>query len=143
MIKALLSRRNQAIACSIARLRNRSSRPGGHGDRRQLSGGHVERVRDADWLGQRRLAAWLAVQLAARGAGLVLAPLLVVVLIMPLGDAESSAAAKASLCGKAVGPFTVHGTKVLAKNGSVFISYGMTVSGLQEGNWTGLVTEDL
>jgi hypothetical protein len=32
---------------------------------------------------------------------------------------------------------------VLAKNGSVFISYGMTVSGLQEGNWTGLVTEDL
>src|SRR5580700_9793046 len=79
----------------------------------------------------------------ARGAALVLAPLLVVVLIMPLGDAESSAAAKASLCGKAVGPFTVHGTKVLAKNGSVFISYGMTVSGLQEGNWTGLVTEDL
>ena len=80
----------------------------------------------------------------ARGAALVLAPLLVVVLIMPLGDAESTAAAaKASSCGKAVGPFTVHGTKVLAKNGSVFISYGMTVSGLQEGNWTGLVTEDL
>ena len=80
----------------------------------------------------------------ARGAALVLAPLLVVVLIMPLGDAESTAAAaKASSCGKAVGPFTVHGTKVLAKNGSVFISYGMTVSGLQEGNWAGLVTEDL
>ena len=76
-----------------------------------------------------------------RGAALVLAPLLVVVLIMPLGDA--GAAAKVSSCGKAVGPFTVHGTKVLAKNGSVFISYGMTVSGLQEGNWTGLVTEDL
>jgi Cellulase (glycosyl hydrolase family 5) len=75
------------------------------------------------------------------GAALVLAPLLVVVLIMPLGDA--GAAAKVSPCGKAVGPFTVHGTKVLAKNGSVFISYGMTVSGLQEGNWTGLVTEDL
>ena len=77
----------------------------------------------------------------AWGAALVLAPLLVVVLIMPLGDA--GAAAKVSSCGKAVGPFTVHGTKVLAKNGSVFISYGMTVSGLQEGNWTGLVTEDL
>ena len=77
----------------------------------------------------------------AWGAALVLAPLLVVVLIMPLGDA--GAAAKVSPCGKAVGPFTVHGTKVLAKNGSVFISYGMTVSGLQEGNWTGLVTEDL
>jgi len=78
----------------------------------------------------------------APGAALVLAPLLVVVLIMPLGDAGSTAA-KASACGKAVGPFTVHGTNVLAKNGSVFISYGMTVSGLQEGNWTGLVTEDL
>ena len=77
----------------------------------------------------------------AWGAALVLAPLLVFVLIMPLGDA--GAAAKVSPCGKAVGPFTVHGTKVLAKNGSVFISYGMTVSGLQEGNWTGLVTEDL
>jgi Cellulase (glycosyl hydrolase family 5) len=77
----------------------------------------------------------------AWGAALVLAPLLVVVLIMPLGDA--GAAAKVSPCGKAVGPFAVHGTKVLAKNGSVFISYGMTVSGLQEGNWTGLVTEDL
>ena len=77
----------------------------------------------------------------ARGAALLLAPLLVVVLIMPLGDA--GAAAKVSSCGKAVGPFTVHGTKVLAKDGSVFISYGMTVSGLQEGNWTGLVTEDL
>ena len=77
----------------------------------------------------------------ARAAALVLAPLLVVVLIMPLGDA--GAAAKVSSCGKAVGPFTVHGTKVLAKNGSVFISYGMTVSGLQEGNWAGLVTEDL
>ena len=114
----------------------------------------MERVRDADRLGRRgrRLAAggpaggprfnWRGL---ARGAALVLAPLLVVVLIMPLGDAESTAAkaSSASSCGKAVGPFTVHGTKVLAKNGSVFISYGMTVSGLQEGNWTGLVTEDL
>ena len=77
----------------------------------------------------------------AWGVALVLAPLLVVVLLLPLGDAGSTA--RASACGKAVGPFTVHGTKVLAKDGSVFISYGMTVSGLQEGNWTGLVTEDL
>ena len=78
----------------------------------------------------------------ARGAALVLSPLLVVVLIMPLGDAGSTAA-KASSCGKVVGPFTIHGTKVLAKNGSVFVSYGMTVSGLQGRNWTGLITEDL
>jgi len=75
------------------------------------------------------------------GAALVLAAVAVPVVIMPLGDAGTSASA--SSCGKAVGPFTVHGTKVLAGNGSVFISYGMTVSGLQEGNWTGLVTSDL
>jgi Cellulase (glycosyl hydrolase family 5) len=72
---------------------------------------------------------------------LVLAALAVPVLILPLGDA--GAPVKQSSCGKAVGPFTVHGTKVLAGNGSTFISYGMTVSGLQEGNWTGLVPLDL
>src|SRR3984957_21181887 len=77
----------------------------------------------------------------AWGVALVLAPLLVVVLLLPLGDGGSTA--KASACGKAVGPFTVHGTQVLAKNGSVFISYGMTVSGLQEGNWTQLIPLDL
>jgi Cellulase (glycosyl hydrolase family 5) len=77
----------------------------------------------------------------ARGVALVLAPLLVVALLLPLGDAGTPA--KASSCGKAVGPFTVHGTKVLAKNGSVFISYGMSVSGLQEGNWTQLVELDM
>jgi hypothetical protein len=78
----------------------------------------------------------------ARVAALVLAPLLVVLLIMPLGEAATPAA-KASSCGKAVGPFTVHGTKVLAANGSPFLSYGMSVSGLQEGNWAGLVTGDM
>ena len=78
----------------------------------------------------------------ASGAALAAAALVVPMVIMPLGDA-GMAAARASSCGKAVGPFTVHGTKVLAKNGSVFISYGMTVSGLQEGNWTGLITQDL
>ena len=75
-------------------------------------------------------------------AALVAAVVAVPVVIMPLGDG-GTAAAKASSCGKAVGPFTVHGTKVLAKNGSVFISYGMTVSGLQEGNWTQLIPQDL
>src|SRR5215471_15221541 len=75
-------------------------------------------------------------------AALVAAAVLVPVVIMPLGDAGTTAA-KASSCGKAVGPFTVHGTKVLAKNGSVFLSYGMTVSGLQEGNWTALIPQDL
>jgi hypothetical protein len=75
------------------------------------------------------------------GAVLALAAVAVPVIIMPLG--ESGTAARASSCGKAVGPFTVHGTKVLAKNGSVFISYGMTISGLQRGNWTELIPLDL
>jgi hypothetical protein len=74
-------------------------------------------------------------------AALVLAALLVPVVIMPLGDAGR--AVQASPCGKAVGPFTVHGTKVLDGSGKPFVSYGMTVSGLQEGNWTGLTPEDL
>ena len=78
----------------------------------------------------------------ARWAALALAPLLVFAAIMPLGQGGSTEA-KASSCGKAVGPFTVHGTKVLAGDGSVFISYGMSVSGLQEGNWTTLVQADL
>jgi hypothetical protein len=78
----------------------------------------------------------------ACSAALVLAAVAVPLVIMPLGDAGTTAA-KASACGKAVGPFTVHGTKVLAKNGSTFISYGMTVSGLQEGNWTDLIESDL
>jgi len=77
-----------------------------------------------------------------RGAALAAAAVAVPVVIMPLGDGGTTAA-RASSCGRAAGPFTVHGTKVLAKNGSPFISYGMTVSGLQEGNWTGLVTQDL
>jgi hypothetical protein len=92
------------------------------------------------WAGRRfgRRFSWRGL---ARGAALVAAAVAVPVVIMSAGDAGTTAA-RAS-CGKAVGPFTVHGTKVLAKNGSPFISYGMTVSGLQEGNWTGLVTQDL
>jgi hypothetical protein len=77
----------------------------------------------------------------ASGVALVLAALAVPAVILPLGDAGRTVAQPS--CGKAVGPFTVHGTKVLAKNGSVFISYGMTVSGLQEGNWIGLIPLDL
>jgi hypothetical protein len=37
----------------------------------------------------------------------------------------------------------VSGTKVLAGDGSEFITYGMSVSGLQEGNWTQLIPLDL
>jgi cellulase (glycosyl hydrolase family 5) len=92
------------------------------------------------WPPSRWPAGW---QRLVRGAALVLAPLVVVALLLPLGEGGGSIAAKAAACGKAVGPFTAHGTKVLGGDGSVFISYGMSVSGLQEGNWTGLVTGDM
>ena len=82
---------------------------------------------------------WLA---AIRDTVIVLVVVAIAAVSVPLGNA-GTIPASALACGKAVGPFTVHGTKVLAGNGSVFIPYGMTVSGLQEGNWTNLVGLDL
>jgi Cellulase (glycosyl hydrolase family 5) len=38
-------------------------------------------------------------------------------------------------CNKAVGPFSVRGTRVLGKDGKVFLSYGTTVPGLVDPNW--------
>ena len=46
-------------------------------------------------------------------------------------------------CGNAVGPFTVHGTQVLGAGGKVFVSYGTTVSGLQNPNWEASLNLDL
>jgi Cellulase (glycosyl hydrolase family 5) len=46
-------------------------------------------------------------------------------------------------CGKAVGPFSVSGTQVLGAGGKPFISYGLTVPGLQGPYWAGSVTLDL
>ncbi len=46
-------------------------------------------------------------------------------------------------CGNAVGPFTVHGTKVLGAGGATFVSYGTTVSGLQNPNWEAYLNLDL
>jgi len=57
------------------------------------------------------------------------------------GNAAASSAATA--CGKAVGPFSVSGTQVLGADGKPFVSYGLTVPGLQGTNWAGLVTLDL
>jgi hypothetical protein len=87
-------------------------------------------IRRLRWLGVARIVALAAV------------PLAVASVILPVSDA-GTAQAQASSCGKATGPFTVHGTKILAANGSTFISYGMSVSGLQEGNWAQLIPGDL
>ncbi len=46
-------------------------------------------------------------------------------------------------CGKAVGPFTVHGTRVLGADGKLFISYGITVPDMQGPHWANFVTLDL
>jgi hypothetical protein len=90
----------------------------------------------------RRLSWPLSWRVAIRDVALVLVVVVVAAVVLPLGNAVTIPAS-ALACGKVTGPFTVHGTKVLAANGSVFIPYGMTVSGLQEGNWTNLVGEDL
>jgi Cellulase (glycosyl hydrolase family 5) len=46
-------------------------------------------------------------------------------------------------CGKAAGPFSVDGPQVRGADGKVFISYGITVPGLQGPNWQGSVPLDL
>jgi hypothetical protein len=54
----------------------------------------------------------------------------------------ASAPARPS-CATAAGPFTVHGTQVLGANGKPFISYGITVSGLQNTDWQASINQDL
>ena len=57
-----------------------------------------------------------------------------------IGNATPSAAASA--CGKAVGPFSVSGTRVLGAGDKPFVSYGITVPGLQGPDWASSVTLD-
>jgi hypothetical protein len=45
-------------------------------------------------------------------------------------------------CGTATGPFHVSGDQVLNANGDPFVSYGMTVGGLQQSAWPTLTTAD-
>jgi len=49
----------------------------------------------------------------------------------------------AQSCGKAVGPFTVHGTRVLGADGKVFVSYGITIPDMQGPHWASFVALDL
>lgn len=53
-----------------------------------------------------------------------------------------SAAPARSSCSHAVGPFKDSGTKVLQGNGSVFIPYGITVTGLAHSNYQDFTTVD-
>ncbi len=45
-------------------------------------------------------------------------------------------------CLKAAGPFSVHGTQVLGKQGQPFVSYGLTVPGLQVLDWRNFTALD-
>ncbi len=53
----------------------------------------------------------------------------------PTAVPVAAAAQLASTCRTATGPFTVHGTQVLDHDGQPFVSYGITVPGLQGPNW--------
>ena len=46
-------------------------------------------------------------------------------------------------CSKAVGPFSVHGTRVLGRGGKVFVSYGITISDMQGLYWQNNLNLDL
>ncbi len=80
---------------------------------------------------------WLPV---AVGSALMLAAILTASAAPTAGAAPASASAS---CGKATGPFTVHGTRVLGAHGKVFVSYGITVSGLQNLDWQTSLNQDL
>ena len=58
------------------------------------------------------------------------------------GGAGKTAGQSAAACGKAVGPFRVSGMQVLGAGGKPFVSYGLTVAGLQGPYWTGSVALD-
>ena len=55
---------------------------------------------------------------------------------------NATARSAAAGCGKAVGPISVNGTRVLGAGEKPFVSYGITVPGLQGPDWTGSVTLD-
>jgi len=112
---------------------------------------HLARVRSG--LGWRGLVAGSALALAAAAAGMAAGPPAQAGVRMA---AEGGAAAGSSAttgaggttgagaaCGKATGPFRVSGTLVLDARQKPFISYGLTVPGLQGPEWTRYTALDL
>ena len=51
------------------------------------------------------------------------------------GGAGKTAGQAGDACGRAAGPFRVSGTQVLGAGGKPFVSYGLTVAGLQGPDW--------
>ena len=103
-------------------------------------------------LGWRGVAADAVLILAAGVAGVVAAPVPVAAAAAAgagtagagtaAGGAGKTAGQSAAACGRAVGPFRVSGTQVLGAGGKPFVSYGLTVAGLQGPSWTGSVLLD-
>jgi Cellulase (glycosyl hydrolase family 5) len=56
---------------------------------------------------------------------------------------QAAAGSGGSACGKAAGPFRVSGTRVLGADGKPFVSYGLTVPGLQGTKWAGSALLDM
>jgi cellulase (glycosyl hydrolase family 5) len=90
-------------------------------------------------LGWRAMVAGSALALAAALAGAAAAP---PAQAAPAGAGPVTGGATVA-CGKAAGPFSVSGTQVLGAGGKPFISYGLTVSGLQGPDWASFVSQDL
>jgi hypothetical protein len=80
---------------------------------------------------------WLPVM---SGAALILAGVLAGAAAPAAGAAPALAGGS---CGSAAGPFSVHGTQVLGAGGKPFVSYGITVPGLQVPDWQASVNLDL
>ena len=89
-------------------------------------------------LGWRAIVAGLALALAATLAG----PPAAAMATAPRGAATAATAAGTS-CRSATGPFSVHGSRVLDASGNAFVSYGLTVPGLQVLNWREFTGLDL
>ncbi len=87
--------------------------------------------------GARRLSGWLP---AVAGSALLLATILAGSAALTAGAAQAPAGGS---CGRATGPFTVHGTQVLGADGRAFVSYGITVPGLQGPDWQDSINLDL
>ena len=68
-------------------------------------------------------------------SGTVLALTFSLTALAVVGAAPPAARAASPGCLKAAGPFTVHGTRVLGQGGQPFVSYGLTVPGLQVLDW--------
>jgi Cellulase (glycosyl hydrolase family 5) len=66
---------------------------------------------------------------------LTVAALVVGMAMAAPGTGAGAATVTPPACGKATGPFSVNGTRVLDDNGQDFVSYGITVPGLQFLSW--------